>query len=69
MTQEQVIRILEKTRKWMSSKEMAKTLRVSHRSISNCATKVFKTTNEIERRLVINKKSGLMYLWRIKKRK
>lgn len=70
MSQGDVVKILNKTRRWMTSKEITKRLKIGHKNVINNLKKVWDTTDELERKLVKHKNNcGLNYIWEIKKRR
>ena len=69
MSQNEVIKLLEKTEEWMTSKEIFNSLDVGRTNIQKNLKRIFETTNEIDRKQELQKYGGFMFLWRIKRGK
>ena len=63
MSQATVIKLLEKKKKWMSNKEIAKTLRIS---CANASLRKLYSQGEVLRREIRVKGNYLLYQYKIK---
>lgn len=71
MTQQSVINILKKKKEWMTSKQIAKILKITSKSVSAALNKLLKQEIVLRKTLTLKRRffssAGYQpYLWRIK---